>query len=196
MSQTQALRIFRETVLPSPQNLLPYSIYLVAPAGQEDYVELYVTNASIGGAAPYARRIINQVDIDTLINQKIQAARELVIVADIDARNALDPDFSQFVFVVNATADNTVASGGATYLYNTVSEEWIKISEALSMDVVINYTDIVGRPTSTAAEIDDAVSKAHVHANKTELDKISEDANGNLLYSEKLPLTGWSSTAW
>lgn len=196
MAQTQALRIFRETVLPSPQDLLPYSIYLVAPAGQEDYVEMFVTNASIGGAAPYARRIINQADIELLINTKIQAARELVIVADIAARDALTPTASQFVFVIDASADSTVNSGGATYLYNPNTDSYIKISEAESLDVVVQYEDIVGRPNATAAEIDDAVSKAHVHANKTELDKIGEDANGNLLYSNKLPLTGWSSTTW
>ena len=197
MSQTQALRIFRETVLPAPQNLLPYSIYLIAPAGTEDYVEMYVTNATIAGQAPYARRIINKDDIETLINTKIQAARELVIVADIDERNALTPTSSQFVFVIDATDDNTVASGGATYLYNTAGQgSWIKISEAESLDVVVQWNSIQGGPSSTPAEIDDAVAARHTHANKTELDKIGEDANGNLLYSNKLPLTGWSSTTW
>jgi hypothetical protein len=196
MSQTQALRIFRETVLPDPGDLLPYSIYLIAPAGTDDYVEMYVTNATIAGQAPYARRIINQDDIATLIDTKIQAARELVIVADIAARDALNPTFSQFVFVVDASDDATVAAGGATYLYNTSSETWIKISEAESMDVVLQWENITGGPTSTPAEIDAAVANSHTHANKTELDKIGEDANGNLTYSGKLPLTGWSSTTW
>jgi hypothetical protein len=196
MAQTQALKIFRETVLPAPLDLQPYSIYLIAPQGTEDYVEMYVTNSTIAGQAPYARRIINKDDIETLINTKIQAARELVIVDDIAARDELDPTFSQFVFVVDATADTTVATGGATYLYNTVTEAWIKISEAESLDVVVQWDSIQGGPTSTPAEIDDAVAKAHTHANKTELDKIGEDSDGNLLYSNKLPLTGWSSTTW
>ena len=196
MAQTQALKIFRETVLPAPLDLQPYSIYLIAPQGTEDYVEMYVTNSTIAGQAPYARRIINKDDIETLINTKIQAARELVIVDDIAARNALSPTFSQFVFVVDATDDNTVASGGATYLYNTVSEAWIKISEAESLDVVVQWDSIQGGPTSTPAEIDDAVAKVHTHANKTELDKIGEDDDENLTYNGKLPLTGWSSTTW
>jgi hypothetical protein len=192
MAQTQALRIFRETVLPSAQDLHPYSIYLIAPSGTEDYVEMYVTNSTIAGQAPYARRIINQADIEALVDTKIQAARELVIVDDIAARNALSPTFSQFVFVIDATGDNTVASGGATYLYNTDSTSWVKISEAESLDVVVSWDSITGGPESTPAEIDDAVAKAHTHANKTELDKIGEDSDGNLLYSNKLPLTGWS----
>jgi hypothetical protein len=196
MAQTQALRIFRETVLPSAQDLQPYSIYLIAPSGTEDYVEMYVTNSTIAGQAPYARRIINQADIEALVDTKIQAARELVIVDDIAARNALSPTFSQFVFVIDATGDNTVASGGATYLYNTDSTSWVKISEAESLDVVVSWDSITGGPESTPAEIDDAVAKAHTHANKTELDKIGEDDDENLTYNGKLPLTGWSSTTW
>jgi len=201
MAQTQVLKIFRETVLPAPANLQPYSIYLIAPQDTSEYVEMYVTNATIGGVAPYARRIINQDDIETLINSKIQSARELVIVDDIDARDELTPEYSQFVFVIDATDDPTVASGGATYLYKPPGEDssvgsWIKISEAESLDVVVQWDSIQGGPESTPAEIDDAVAKAHTHANKTEIDKIGEDADGNLTYSNKLPLTGWSSTTW
>jgi len=193
---TQALRIFRETVLPSAQNLEPYSIYLIAPQGTDDYVEMYVTNATIGGSPPYARRIINQSDIETLIDEKLADAKELIIVADIAARDALTPTFSQFVFVIDATDDATVSSGGATYLYNTDTEAWIKISEAESLDVTINWSDIQGGPESSPAEIDEAVSLAHTHANKTELDKIGEDDDENLTYNGHLPLTGWSSTTW
>lgn len=159
MAQTHALKIFRETVLPSPQNLLPYSVYLVAPEGQEDYVELFVTNSSISSTAPYARRVVNQADVTTLINAKIQETRELIIVADIAARDLLTSTLIQLVFVVDATADATVNSGGATYLYNPDDDVYIKISETESLDVVVNFDDIVGGPNSTAAEIDNAVNR-------------------------------------
>jgi hypothetical protein len=188
-SQTQALKIFRETALPA--TLQAYSIYMIAPTARPDYVEIYVTDSA--GAA---KRVINQLDIETLISDAISAAKELLIVADIDARDDLTPDFSQYVFVIDATDDPTVSTGGATYLYNTVTSSWIKISESESLDVVLNWTDIVGGPTSTPTEIDAAVAAAHTHANKTQLDKISEDEDGNLTYSGKLPLTGWSSTSW
>jgi hypothetical protein len=188
-AQTQALQLFRETALPPV--LIPYSIYMIAPTARPDYVEIYVTDNQ--GAA---KRVINQADIETLISDAISDAKELLIVADITSRDALTPTYSQYVFVIDAIGDTTVAIGGATYLYNTDTSAWIKISEAESMDVVLNWTDIVGGPTSSPVDIDAAVAAAHTHLNKTQLDKIDEDADGNFTYDGKLPLTGWSSTNW
>ena len=73
---------------------------------------------------------------------------------------------------------------------------WIKISEAESLDVVVDWSDITNKPTSSVADIDDAVSKRHNHTNKTELDKIGENANELFTYNGVLPLTGWQSTTW
>jgi hypothetical protein len=186
---TQALKIYRETTL--PVTLEPYAIYMIAPEARPDYVEIYVTSST--GAA---KRVISQTDIETLISDAIAAANELVIVADIAERNALTPTYAQYVYVIDATADTTVASGGATYLYNTVGPVWIKISEAESMDVVLDWEDIQNGPSSTPQEIDDAVAAAHSHTNKTQLDNIGEDANGLLTYNGVLPLTGWQTTTW
>jgi hypothetical protein len=189
MAVTQSLKFFRETTLPG--TLQPYSIYMIAPTARPDYVEIYVTDA-----AGLAKRVINQADIELLISNAISAAKELLIVADITARNALTPTFTQYVYVVDATADESVVSGGATYLYNTATSSWVKISEAESLDVVLQWANIQGGPTSTPNQIDAAVAASHTHSNKTQLDKIGEDANGNLTYGGSLPLTGWSSTTW
>lgn len=95
----------------------------------------------------------------------------------------------------DATGDATVASGGATYLYNVAGAAWVKISEAESMDVSLNWAALVGRPSSAVADIDDAVAKRHTHANKTELDKIGE-AGGELTYNGAQVKTEWGSTGW
>jgi hypothetical protein len=186
---TQALKIYRETTL--PVMLEAYAIYMIAPEERPDYVEIYVTSST---GVP--KRVINQTDIETLISNAIAAANELVIVANITERDALTPTYAQYVYVIDATADITVASGGATYLYNINTSAWIKISEAESMDVVLNWTDIQGGPTSTPEEIDAAVAAAHSHTNKTQLDNIGEDSNGLLTYNGVLPLTGWQTTSW
>lgn len=48
----------------------------------------------------------------------------------------------------------------------------------------ISWAKISGAPTSTVAEIDDAVAKRHAHANATQLGKIAEeDGTGRLLYT-------------
>jgi len=200
---TQALKIFRETSLPG--SLETYSIYMIAPTARPDYVEMYVTGATTGTV----KRIINQADISLMVSDAITAANELKIVPDIYARNqyiapGTTSTTAKYVYVISANTgsnglyDNTVASGGATYLYNPAVgyTSWIKISEAESLDVTVDWADITNRPTSSVADIDDAVSLRHSHANKTQLDNISEDANGLLTYNGVLPLTGWQSTSW
>lgn len=59
-----------------------------------------------------------------------------IFVADIAARNALPLDGrGQMVIVVDATADATVASGGAYYVWNENADVWVKIGEAESLDI-------------------------------------------------------------
>ena len=185
-------QVFRETTLPA--SLQPYSIYFVAPAAKPDYVELYVSD-STGSSA---KRIINESDIETLINNSIAELSALEVVADITARNALNPTTNQQVLVLDATGDATVASGAATYIYQLSTTTWFKVGEfeSLDLDLTVNWADIVGKPSSTAAQIDTAVSNSHTHANKIQLDKIGEDGNGNFTYNSALPVIAWTSTAW
>lgn len=185
----QVVKMYRETALPG--TLEPYSIYYIAPAGSPNYVEIYVTNAS-----GQARRVIKESDIQAMINSTIAAANELTIVADIAARDALNPTKVMYVYVQNATADTTVASGGATYMYNPTTSAWIKVSEAESMDVVLNWSSIQGKPSSSPAQIDAAVAASHSHSNKTQLDKVGEDASGNMTYNGSIPYTKWETTTW
>lgn len=185
----QIIKMYRETTLPG--TLQPYSIYYIAPASKPNYVEIYVTNST-----GTAKRVIGEDDVNALINAALTSANEIKIVADIAARNALNPTKITYVYVQNATGDATVASGGATYMFNTTGSVWIKISEAESMDVVLNWSNIVGKPTSSAAAIDAAVSNSHTHTNKTQLDKVGEDAGGNFTYNGNIPYTKWESITW
>ena len=66
------------------------------------------------------------------------------VVADITARDALTPTEGLIAYVVDATGDSTVKSGGASYIYD--GSNWIKISEFESMDMIIDWTDIQNKP--------------------------------------------------
>ena len=66
------------------------------------------------------------------------------VVADITARDALTSEEGLIAYVVDATGDSTVASGGASYIYD--GSNWIKISEFESMDVLVDWTDIQNKP--------------------------------------------------
>jgi hypothetical protein len=187
------IQFFRETSLPS--TLVADAIYFIAPAGSPaGYMEIYVVN-SVGTAS---RHTPLKSEIDSWIASAVGSANDLTIVNDIAARNALLPlTTAKWVYVIDATADSTVTVGGATYLYNPAGAgSWVKSSEAESMDVILSWANITGKPTSAVADIDDAVAKRHTHTNITQLNKIGEDAGGNMTYNGSLVSTGWTSTNW
>lgn len=69
--------------------------------------------------------------------------------------------------MVDASADPTVDSGSATYVYSTAQSVWIKIAEAESMDVVLDWALIQNKPTAAVGAIDAAA--AFVSANSAAL---------------------------
>lgn len=187
MAVTTAIKFYKLTAVPTTWDT--DALYAITNATDSSLVELYVTSAS---GTP--RHIINKSEIQTLITNAISASTDILIVNDIAERNALTLTTVKYVYVKNATADTTVVSGGATYIYNPADSSWTKVSEAESLDVVLQWANIQGKPSSTTAQIDTAVANTHTHANKTQLDKIGEDANGNMLYNSNLPHTGWEGT--
>ena len=104
------------------------------------------------------------------------------VVADIDARDALDLAADRdgdTCWVVDATDDPTVTTGAALYVWD--GADWVKVAEAESLDVAVTWDNVGGRPTSSVAAIDDAVTKAHTHTNKTLLDLLGVE-DGELTY--------------
>jgi hypothetical protein len=185
-------KVFKELVLPDTGSLEVHSIYLVAPAARPDYVEIYVTGADTSTV----KRVIDQSDVQGMIDSDIAALSAIEVVADIAERDALVLSANSQVMVLDATADTNVDAGAATYIYRNSDDSWTKISEFESLDVVMNWADIVGRPTSSVADIDDAVTRRHTHSNRTQLDLITEDGNGKMLYNGSLPVTAWDSIGW
>lgn len=183
-------KVHRVTALPT--TLDPYSVYYVAPASTANYVEIYVSNAE----GTSARRVINESDIKTLISEEFSKISSLEIFSTIAERDAEAPTTNKFAYVTDATADSTVKSGGASYLYNTSNSTWTKISEAESLDVSLTWAGIVGKPNSSASDIDIAVTNSHTHSNKEILDKVGEDSNGSLVYNNKIITTQWTTTNW
>lgn len=184
-------RVFKETAVPA--TFQPHSIYLIAPAARPDLVEIYVSNA----AGTAARRTLDQTTVQSMIDAAIAAGSGGTAIADtIAARNAISAQNGQVVLVLDASADPTVNAGAATYVWRSSTSTWIKISEAESMDVVLAWGSITGRPNSTPAAIDTAVANSHTHANKTQLDKVGEDADGLLTYDGNLPRIAWDSVNW
>ncbi|MDR2650042.1 MAG: hypothetical protein LBB94_10060 [Clostridiales bacterium] len=102
----------------------------------------------------------------------MDATQHVIFVADIDARDELTPKIGDLVYVIDASDDSTVTEGWAKYLWE--GTEWLKTAEGESLDVSLNWADILGKPSSTVSQIDAAVANSHTHTNKTDLDKFSE----------------------
>ncbi len=189
------LKIFKETAL--PQSLQANSLYFIAPSAKPDYVEIYVT----GTDSAVVKRVLNQSDVESLIATAIAGIgpagmNNLHVADNIAARDALAPTENIIVLVTDATGDNTVASGGATYVYDVSKTLWKKIGETESMDLVLSWNNINNRPTSAVADIDDAVTKRHAHTNKLSLDKVGEDQNGDFTYNGSHPKIHLDSENW
>mgnify|MGYP006988875628 CR=1 FL=1 len=71
--------------------------------------------------------------------------KEAEVVADIDARDALTPFAGLHAFVIDASDDETVASGGAEYIYSGTA--WVKLSELEDLDVSVTWENIGNKPT-------------------------------------------------
>lgn len=186
MAQVQ---FFKVSTLPG--TLVPDAFYYVANGS---YAESYITDQagvakSLGNSA-----MINALIADALASLPSSGA-PVLYVADIAARDALEPEQAVFVLVQDATGDPTVGAGAALYAWNPATSAWLKVSEYESMDITLTWAAIQGKPTSTPAAIDLAVSQSHSHANKATLDKLSADADG-LLYDGQAVNSRWKTLNW
>jgi hypothetical protein len=167
-----------ERVLTLPSTLTASTMYIVKSATAA-LAEMYFTDAT--GAE--ARHVINKSEIQGLINDSVAAYNAVTVLADIAARDALTPTVNTMVMVLDATGDTTVTAGAATYIFDVVGLTWHKISEFESLDVALNWASILDKPVSAVADIDDAVTKRHTHANAAQLDLIGQDVDGKLTYN-------------
>lgn len=169
------LKIRKVNTLPTEYE--PSTLYLVKGA-EASIFDLYVSTDT--GAS--VKHLLTKPEVQTMINSAIAGFSTVQVVADIAARDALNPSVTTQVLVRNATGDSTVSSGSATYVYDVAASSWFKTSESESLDLVLQWSNIVGKPSSSAADIDDAVTKKHSHANFSVISDIS-DIGGHLAYS-------------
>jgi hypothetical protein len=179
-----------EKVLALPGTLAANTIYFVADGVDADLMEVYVSSSD--GAS--ARRVPTMADINTAIAGATSAPNGIIVVNDITARDNLGHALpSKMVLVVDATGDNTVASGAATYVND--GNTWIKIAEHESLDVTLEWASIQNGPTSSVAAIDLAVTNSHTHANKVVLDLLTA-VGGGLNYNGTPVGTNFATVAW
>ena len=181
------VKFFKVSTLPGL--LQPDSWYLISNG---NYAETYVTD-NVGTA----KMVGNSTMINNLISTQLTSLSQTYIVTDIAARDALTATLNRnaVIQVINATGDVSVISGGATYLWDDANSVSIKISEFESMDVALNWSNIIGKPTSTPGAIDTAVTNSHTHSNKsTVLDLLTE--SGGVLFFNGVEVKNWNTINW
>jgi len=180
-----------ERVLALPGVLTPSTMYIVKSA-VAPHAELYFSDAT--GAE--ARHVINKTEVGNMITAAIASFSNIQVVANNAARDALVLDHDALVLSLDATADVTVITGAALYVYQLSNTTWHKVSEFESLDVTLTWAAIQNKPTSLVADIDDAVAKRHVHANSAQIDLIGEDVNGKLTYNGVNPEAYLAVSNW
>jgi hypothetical protein len=186
----QILKFRKVTALPSTYE--GSTMYMVSDSVNANLFEMYLSSSD----GTSVRHLINKSEIQTMITTTVATSitgmGTMSVVTDIAARDALNPATTSLALVLNATADTTVITGAATYVYNAATSTWIKVAEYESMDVVLQWSNIVGKPTSSAAAIDTAVANSHTHANKTVLDGLTVEAGASArLLSAGQPIRGF-----
>ena len=158
-------------VLVLPGTLDADSIYFVQ---NSTYSETYLTD-SAGNAKSVGNSAMIAAVANTEISTRLAKHNLVEIVADITARNDLaSQDRNLVVMVLDATGDATVSSGAALYAFTNSTNTWAKVAEYEGMDAVIQWANISGKPSSSVAQIDAAVTNMHTHSNKTALDGTQE----------------------
>lgn len=114
-----------------------------------------------------------------------ESVKEIRIVTDIVARNAIASPYEGLrVHVIDATADVSVVSGWAEYLY--VGSIWTKVSDRDSIDIVLDWTNVTNKPATftpaahvhSATDItQDATHRYFTDTERTKLTNIAANAN-------------------
>jgi len=163
------INFYQLATLPS-SGLTPKSFYFIENG---DYAEGYLTDDSGN-----AKMIGNSVMIQQIAGA---GGNEVLLATDIAARDALTLTRNTLVLVQDASADGTVSSGSALYFYDNAGDTYYKVAEFESLDVQLTWANITGKPNSSPASIDQAVSDSHSHSNKAVLDGITASGSGAVI---------------
>lgn len=169
-----------------PEVFTPNTMYLLrTPAGEggPESMEMYFSTVAGDRVVPgitdahVRRRIVEYANTDYF--------KSIFVVPAIYERDLLVLTKDALVYVIDSVGDGLGSTGETLYLYSQSTSSYTKL---LSANRAVQWTDIIGSPVSTAAQIDQAVNNSHTHINQSVLNKLSENAAGQLVYNGKTTL--------
>ena len=195
------MQISKVKSLPAVGSRQANTMYLVGNTEFADSLEIHMTSSD----AAKTLHVPTKTEISAMIGGQIASFNNIRVVATYaDMAALVAENNSMVVMVLDATGDATVTTGGAAYVLQATgtaqapAASYYKIYEfeALNENFVLNWSAIVGKPTSSAAAIDDAVAKAHSHANTALLDGLATNGDGNLTLNGVAVGTVLIEAAW
>lgn len=108
------VKFYKVSTLPSVLDTNAW--YLVANG---DYAETYITSNN-----GVAKLVGNSTMINQLLAANVYDGNNIKVVTTIADRNALSPTADTLVYVIDASADSSVGSGPATYVYDVSTSIW------------------------------------------------------------------------
>lgn len=161
-------------VVALPQVLETNTMYIVKQPGSAE-----VQLTFVGTTADAIGHTLTHSSVETMISAALAGVASVYVVANIAAMNALTPQANSVCYVKNTTGDPLATGGAGAYVWSTVDALWLPLPGTLKKE--ITWNEITGKPTSSPAQIDQAVLERHTHANMATLDLLSDDG-GKLAY--------------
>ena len=125
------------------------------------------------GWAMYRKRTGTGLNFNTLNTPAVYSAATGTYVSGTtyytDANGSANVDTTEFVEGTTDVSSYFVQTAAAV-----TNSGWQKIAEGESLDVVVSWDSITGKPNSTPAAIDQAVADDHTHSNKAVIDKFTD----------------------
>lgn len=105
-------------------------------------------NAKLDASQKGANSGVCELDSDGLVpTSRIPSSyKECAVYATYASLPGTGPFTGAHAFVTDASGDPTVTSGAAEYIWN--GTVWVKIAEVESMDVVLSWENITGKPSA------------------------------------------------
>ena len=163
-SAKKPLRIMRADRVPTnPAERERDCIYLVKqPASTEFDIYVVDKNAEIYSG-------FNEDRFRVLFNQYARNLQVMYVVENIEAMGLLVHEQNSIVYVMDAAGYGDLTGGFAVFFYIMATGNYVLIAKGQN-----RWDDILGRPESRPAEIDESVRKSHTHENMETLNELSE----------------------
>lgn len=129
--------------------------------------------------------IIDRISIEQLIEEAVEGVTSVYFRDTYALMLSAKPTANGLVYVLDTTGDPLGNGASAVYLYNKQTDAFQRFPNMGGGGVTptdVTWAQILGKPVSTPAQLDKAVTDSHIHSNKLVLDRLTEDAQQKLTF--------------